>query len=43
MVRGRTRNEAIVKPVTEAMSRRLRPKRRASQPVIGNTIALATK
>ena len=35
--------EAMVKPLTETMSSRLRPKKRASQPVSGSTIALATR
>src|SRR5580698_1765037 len=37
------KNDATVKPVTEVISRRLRPKRPASQPVIGRMIALATR
>ena len=36
-------SDAIVKPVTDVISRRLRPKCRASQPVSGSTIALATR
>jgi hypothetical protein len=36
-------NDAIVKPVTDASSNRLRPKFDASQPVIGRIIAFATK
>ncbi len=32
-----------VKPVTDVISRRLRPKRPASQPVIGRMMALATR
>ena len=37
------KNEAVVKPVTDNISRRLRPKVVASQPVIGRTMALATR
>src|SRR3954468_454575 len=37
------KNDARVKPVTEAMRRRLRPKRFASQPVMGKMIAFATR
>src|SRR5713101_5709404 len=37
------RNEEIVKPATEAMSRRLCPKKLASQPVMGKMMALATR
>ncbi len=37
------RNDAAVKPMTEIISRRLRPKTLASQPVIGRMIALATR
>ena len=36
-------SDAIVKPVTDDISSRLRPKVRASQPVIGRTMALATR
>src|SRR5579872_5722539 len=36
-------SDEIVKPVTDAISRRLRPNVRASHPVIGSTIALATR
>jgi hypothetical protein len=36
-------SEATVKPVTETISNRLRPKNRASHPVSGSTIALATR
>src|SRR5689334_10957541 len=35
--------EAVVKPVTESISRRLRPKVVASHPVIGRIMALATR
>jgi hypothetical protein len=37
------KSDAIVKPVTDDISSRLRPNVRASQPVIGNTMALATR
>src|SRR5579864_8203845 len=37
------KNEAVVNPVTAISSRRLRPKRPASQPVMGRMIALATR
>src|SRR5438552_2034950 len=37
------KNDAAVKPVTAISSRRLRPKRPASQPVIGRMIAFATR
>jgi hypothetical protein len=37
------RKEALVKPTTEIISRRLRPNALASQPVIGRMIALATR
>src|SRR5580704_7366442 len=37
------RNEAMVKPVTDVISSRLRPKRPASQPVMGRMMALATR
>src|SRR5881628_2752469 len=37
------KNDAKVKPVTEAMRSRLRPKRFASHPVIGRMIAFATR
>ena len=37
------RNDAAVKPTTDVISRRLRPKTLASQPVIGRMIALATR
>src|ERR1051326_1145439 len=37
------RNDEVVKPTTESMSRRLRPNMLASQPVIGRMIALATR
>ena len=37
------RNDETVKPVTDIISRRLRPKVAASQPVIGRMIALATR
>ena len=33
----------MVKPLTDVISSRLRPNFRASQPVIGRTIALATR
>ena len=36
-------SDEIVKLVTDVMRRRLRPKVRASQPVIGSTMALATR
>ncbi len=36
-------SDAIVNPLTDVISRRLRPNVRASQPVIGSTIALATR
>ena len=35
--------EAMVKPVTDIMSMRLRPKKLASQPVSGRMMALATR
>src|SRR5947209_8332284 len=35
--------DAMVKPETDAISKRLRPKFDASQPVIGKMIAFATK
>ena len=37
------RNDDNVKPTTESISSRLRPKRVASQPVIGRMIAFATR
>ena len=37
------RNDATVKPVTDSSSSRFRPKRPASQPVIGRMMALATR
>ena len=37
------KNEAAVKPITEAVNRRLRPKLLASHPVMGRTMALATR
>src|ERR1043165_1868450 len=37
------RNEAMVKPVTAAISSRLRPKKLASHPVMGSTMAFATR
>jgi hypothetical protein len=37
------RNDASVKPVVDSISRFLRPKRPASQPVMGRMIALATR
>jgi hypothetical protein len=37
------KKDAVVKPVTDSMSRRLRPNVEASHPVIGRTIALATR
>src|SRR6478736_9009941 len=37
------KKDATVKPVTAIMSRRLRPKRPASHPVMGRMIAFATK
>src|SRR5690349_13944446 len=37
------RNEASVNPVVDSISKFLRPKRPASQPVIGKMIALATR
>ena len=37
------RNEEMVNPATEVINRRLRPKRWASQPVMGRIIALATR
>src|SRR5262249_26085084 len=37
------KNEEAVKPTTDIISRRFRPKRPASQPVIGRMIALATR
>src|SRR5262245_39192782 len=37
------RNDDTVKPVTDIISRFLRPKRLASQPVIGRMIAFATR
>src|SRR5256885_2022569 len=37
------RNDEIVKPVTDIISRRLRPKVAASQPVIGRMMAFATR
>src|SRR5688572_7501992 len=37
------RNEATVNPAVDIISSRLRPKRDASQPVIGRMIALATR
>src|SRR5579859_172353 len=36
-------NDEIVNPATEAISRRLRPKKLASHPVMGRMIALATR
>ena len=36
-------SDEIVKPVTDVISRRFRPKWRASQPVSGSTIAFATR
>ncbi len=36
-------SDEIVKPETDAISSRLRPKLRASHPVIGRMIALATR
>src|SRR5438874_1938661 len=37
------RNDALVKPTTDSISRFLRPNRLASHPVIGRMIALATR
>src|SRR5216684_508119 len=37
------KNDAVVKPVTEAISRRFRPKVLANQPVIGRIMAFATR
>src|SRR5438270_2673302 len=37
------KNDATVKPVTEAISRSLRPNVLASHPVMGRTMALATR
>src|SRR6266849_8111114 len=37
------RNDDTVKPLTETISRRFRPNMLASHPVIGSTIALATR
>src|SRR6185295_515422 len=37
------RNDAAVKPTTDSISRFLRPKTLASQPVIGRMMALATR
>src|ERR671922_2041699 len=37
------KNEAVVKPMNEAISRCLRPKLLASQPVMGRMMALATR
>ncbi len=37
------KKDAAVKPTTEAVSRRLRPNLLASQPVMGRTMALATR
>src|SRR5689334_16385427 len=37
------KKEDTVKPITEIISSRLRPKKLASQPVIGRMIALATR
>src|SRR6202451_1407966 len=37
------KKEAVVKPVTDNISRRLRPKVVASQPVIGRIMAFATR
>ena len=37
------KNEAVVNPVTDNISRRLRPNVVASQPVIGRIMALATR
>src|SRR5258707_13885134 len=37
------RNDAAVKPITDSISRFLRPNMLASQPVIGRMIALATR
>src|SRR5439155_12655407 len=37
------RKDAQVKPTTDSMSRRFRPKRLASHPVIGRMIAFATR
>ena len=37
------RNDDTVKPTTDSISSRLRPKRVASQPVIGRMMALATR
>src|SRR4051794_31772819 len=37
------RNDAVVNPTTDNISRFLRPKTLASQPVIGKMIALATR
>ena len=36
-------NEEMVKPATEAINSRLRPKKFASHPVMGRMMALATK
>src|SRR5437870_513359 len=37
------KNDAVVKPITDAISKRLRPNVLASQPVIGKIMALATR
>ena len=37
------RNDEAVKPTTENISSRLRPMKLASHPVMGSTIALATR
>src|ERR1035441_2432881 len=37
------KNEAVVNPMTAAISMRFRPKKLASQPVIGRMMALATR
>ena len=37
------KNDAMVNPLTENSSRRFRPKRPASQPVMGKIMALATR
>src|SRR4051812_39189091 len=37
------RNDALVKPTTDSIKRFLRPKRLASQPVMGRMIAFATR
>ena len=41
--RPRRRGDEIVNPATDVMSRRFRPKWRASRPVSGSAIALATR